>query len=489
MTDMSPTDLYLGARSDDTNVPEVLRLKYANRHGLIAGATGTGKTITLQGMAESFSRAGVPVFLSDVKGDLSGLAQPSDMPDFVKERAEKIGFATQFRAEAFPVAFWDIFGEKGLPLRTTISEMGPVLLARILELNDTQEGVLNIAFRLADDEGLLLLDLQDLQSLLVFVGEKASELSLQYGNVSKASIGAIQRKLLQLDDQGGAKFFGEPALNLHDFMAISPDGRGMVNILNAEKLMQTPRLYATFLLWLLSELFEDLPEVGDTDKPKLVFFFDEAHLLFDGAPKSLLDKIEQVVKLIRSKGVGIYFVTQNPADIPEAVLSQLGNRVQHALRAFTPQQQKDIKLAAKTYRENPAFNVADAITELGVGEALVSTLEKSGQPSITQKTLIRPPFSRVGVADDAVRTQRIAGSPLHAKYATTINRESAAEMLQKRAAQKTEQAEKKTQAAKSTPRKSTRQTPTEAFVKSVVRTIGNQVGREIMRGIMGSMRR
>ncbi|WP_435641043.1 helicase HerA-like domain-containing protein [Micavibrio aeruginosavorus] len=489
MTDLSTADLYLGSRSSDTTVPEVLRLKYANRHGLIAGATGTGKTVTLQGMAESFSRAGVAVFVSDVKGDLSGLAQPSDMPDFVTARAEKIGFTAQFRPEAFPVAFWDIFGEKGLPLRTTISEMGPVLLARILELNDTQEGVLNIAFRLADDEGLLLLDLQDLQSLLVFVGEKASELSLQYGNVSKASIGAIQRKLLQLDDQGGAKFFGEPALDLHDFMAVAPDGRGMVNILNAEKLMQTPRLYATFLLWLLSELFEDLPEVGDTDKPKLVFFFDEAHLLFDDAPKSLLDKIEQVVKLIRSKGVGIYFVTQNPADIPEAVLSQLGNRVQHALRAFTPQQQKDIKLAAQTYRENPAFNVADAITELGVGEALVSTLEKSGQPSIVQKTLICPPFSRVGVADDAVRAQRIANSPLHAKYATTINRESAAELLQKRATQKTEQAEKKTQTAKSASRKSTRQTPTEAFVKSVVRQIGNQVGREIMRGIMGSMRR
>lgn len=489
MTDRSPTDLYIGSRSDDTAVPEVLRLKYANRHGLIAGATGTGKTVTLQGMAESFSRAGVAVFLSDVKGDLSGLAQPSDMPDFVTERAAKIGFTDQFRAEAFPVAFWDIFGDKGLPLRTTISEMGPVLLARILELNDTQEGVLNIAFRLADEEGLLLLDLDDLQSLLVFVGEKASELSLQYGNVSKASIGAIQRKLLQLEDQGGAKFFGEPALDLHDFMAIAPDGRGMINILNAEKLMQTPRLYATFLLWLLSELFEDLPEIGDTDKPKLVFFFDEAHLLFDGAPKSLLDKIEQVVKLIRSKGVGIYFVTQNPADIPEAVLSQLGNRVQHALRAFTPQQQKDIKLAAQTYRENPDFNVADAITDLGVGEALVSTLEKSGQPSIVQKTLIRPPFSRVGVADETVRAQRIAHSPLHGKYATTINRESAAELLQKRAGQKIEQAEKKTTAPKQTPRKSSRQTPTEAFIKSVVRTIGNQVGREIMRGIMGSMRR
>ncbi|WP_321162815.1 helicase HerA-like domain-containing protein [Micavibrio aeruginosavorus] len=484
-----PPTFISGPAPTTPHVPEVLRLKYANRHGLIAGATGTGKTVTLQGMAESFSRAGVAVFLSDVKGDLSGLAQPSDMPDFVTERAAKIGFTDQFRAEAFPVAFWDIFGDKGLPLRTTISEMGPVLLARILELNDTQEGVLNIAFRLADEEGLLLLDLDDLQSLLVFVGEKASELSLQYGNVSKASIGAIQRKLLQLEDQDGAKFFGEPALDLHDFMAIAPDGRGMINILNAERLMQTPRLYATFLLWLLSELFEDLPEIGDTDKPKLVFFFDEAHLLFDGAPKSLLDKIEQVVKLIRSKGVGIYFVTQNPADIPEAVLSQLGNRVQHALRAFTPQQQKDIKLAAQTYRENPDFNVADAITDLGVGEALVSTLEKSGQPSIVQKTLIRPPFSRVGVADETVRTQRIANSPLHSKYATTINRESAAELLQKRASQKIEQAEKKTTTPKQTPRKSTRQTPTEAFIKSVVRTIGNQVGREIMRGIMGSIRR
>jgi len=484
------SDLYLGSRTDDTDQRELLNLKYANRHGLIAGATGTGKTVTLQGMAEGFSKAGVPVFLSDVKGDLSGMAQPSDMQDFLVKRAEIIGFADEYDATAFPVTFWDLFGEQGHPLRTTISEMGPLLLARILELNDTQEGILNIAFRIADEEGMLLLDLKDLRSMLISIGERAKEISLEYGNISSASVGAIQRKLLQLEEQGGAEFFGEPALDLYDFMQIDSEGRGHVNILAADKLMQTPRLYATFLLWLLSELFEELPEVGDPDKPKLVFFFDEAHLLFNNAPKSLLEKVEQVVKLIRSKGVGIYFVTQNPDDISETVLSQLGNRVQHALRSFTAKQRKAIKLAAQTYRENPDFEVETAITQLGVGEALVSTLEKKGRPSIVQRTLIRPPHSRLGPADKAVRRQVIEQSRFNKKYATEVDRESAHEILRKRAEVATKHAEAaQEKASKTKKKKSSRQSPAEAFIKSMVRQIGNQVGREIMRGVLGAMKR
>lgn len=484
--------LYLGSRTGDPTQKEVLNLKYANRHGLIAGATGTGKTVTLQGLAEGFSNAGVPVFLSDVKGDLSGMAQKSNMQDFLVKRADIIGFSDEYIADSFPVAFWDLFGEQGHPLRTTISEMGPLLLARILELNDTQEGILTIAFRIADEEGLLLLDLKDLRSLLISIGERARELSLEYGNISAASVGAIQRKLLQLESQGGAEFFGETALDLHDFIQIDSNGKGQVNLLAANKLMQTPRLYATFLLWLLSELFEELPEVGDSDKPKLVFFFDEAHLLFNNAPKSLLDKIEQVVKLIRSKGVGIYFVTQNPADIPEAVLSQLGNRIQHALRSFTAKQRKAIKLAAQTYRENPDFKVETAITELGVGEALISTLEKKGQPSIVQRTLIRPPFSRLGPVDNAVRTEMIESSRLHKKYGEPIDRQSAYEILKERAEKATLQAEEaQKQAAKAKPAKkrSSRQTPTEAFIKSMVRQVGSQIGREIMRGLLGAIKR
>lgn len=484
--------LYLGSHTDDTAQKEILNLKYANRHGLIAGATGTGKTVTLQGLAEGFSNTGVPVFLSDVKGDLSGMAQKSDMQDFLVKRAEVIGFSDEYIADNFPVAFWDLFGEQGHPLRTTISEMGPLLLARILELNDTQEGILNIAFRIADEEGLLLLDLKDLRSLLISIGQRARELSLEYGNISAASVGAIQRKLLQLESQGGQEFFGESALDLHDFIKIDSNGKGQVNLLAANKLMQTPRLYATFLLWLLSELFEELPEVGDAEKPKLVFFFDEAHLLFNNAPKPLLEKIEQVVKLIRSKGVGIYFVTQNPADIPEAVLSQLGNRVQHALRSFTAKQRKAIKLAAQTYRENPDFKVETAITELGVGEALISTLEKKGQPSIVQRTLIRPPFSRLGPVDHAVRTQIIESSPLHKKYGAPIDRQSAYEVLKARAEKATQQAEKaQAQDTKTKPAKkrSSRQTSTEAFIKSLVRQAGSQIGREIMRGLLGAIKR
>ncbi len=483
-------NLYLGSRSGASDQKEVLNLKYANRHGLIAGATGTGKTVTLQGMAEGFSKAGVPVFMSDVKGDLSGMAEKSEMQDFLVARAETIGFSEEYIAEAFPVTFWDLFGEQGHPLRTTVSEMGPILLSRILELNDTQEGVLNIAFRIADEEGLLLLDLKDLRSLLVFVGEKASEFSLEYGNISKASVGAIQRRLLQLEAQGGGEFFGEPALDLYDFLQIDSHGRGQINILSANRLMQTPRLYATFLLWLLSELFEELPEVGDSEKPKFVFFFDEAHLLFNNAPKPLLEKIEQVVKLIRSKGVGIYFVTQNPADIPEAVLGQLGNRIQHALRSFTAKQRKSIKLAAQTYRENPDFKVETAITELGVGEALVSTLEKKGQPSIVQRTLIRPPYSKLGPVSKARRQEIIANSRFDKKYGTAIDRQSAYEILKERAEKVTKKAEaSQKKPTKTKKKRSSRQSTTEAFIKSFVRQVGRQVGREIMRGILGAMKR
>ncbi|PCI57287.1 MAG: ATP-binding protein [Alphaproteobacteria bacterium] len=483
-------ELYLGSRSGDTDRKEVLNLKYANRHGLIAGATGTGKTVTLQGMAEGFSKAGVPVFMSDVKGDLSGMAEKSEMQDFLVARAETIGFSEEYIAESFPVTFWDLFGEQGHPLRTTVSEMGPILLSRILELNDTQEGVLNIAFRIADEEGLLLLDLKDLRSLLVFVGEKSSDFSLEYGNISKASVGAIQRRLLQLESQGGGEFFGEPALDLYDFLQIDSHGRGQINILSASRLMQTPRLYATFLLWLLSELFEELPEVGDSEKPKFVFFFDEAHLLFNNASKPLLEKIEQVVKLIRSKGVGIYFVTQNPADIPEAVLGQLGNRIQHALRSFTAKQRKSIKLAAQTYRENPDFKVETAITELGIGEALVSTLEKKGQPSIVQRTLIRPPYSKLGPVSKARRQEIIEQSRFDKKYGTAIDRQSAYEILKERAEKVTKKAEdSQKKPTKKKRKRSSRQSTTEAFIKSFVRQVGRQVGREIMRGILGAMKR
>ncbi len=492
--------LYIGSRSDNANVKETLNLKYANRHGLIAGATGTGKTVTLQGLAEGFSAAGVPVFLSDIKGDLSGICQPSAMEDFLVKRADIIGYTEDYKPEAYPVQFWDLFSEQGNPLRTTISEMGPLLLAQILDLNDTQEGVLNIVFKLADEEGLLLLDLKDLRSLLISVGERSKELSLEYGNVSTASIGAIQRKLLQLEQQGAEEFFGEPALDIADFMRTDKDGRGMVNILAAKTLMQTPRLYATFLLWLMSELFEELPEVGDPDKPRLVFFFDEAHLLFNDAPKALLQKIEQVIKLIRSKGVGIYFVTQNPADIPDSVLSQLGNRIQHALRSFTAKQRKAIKLAAETYRDNPDFDVETVITQLGVGEALVSTLEKKGQPSVVQRVLIKPPRSKLGVADEVVFHGVMAMSDMKDKYATVLDRESAYEILKKRAeaasiaaekAQEKASADQATQKApkKKSGRSSGRQTTGEAFFKSLVRQVGTQIGREVMRGIMKSIKR
>lgn len=495
MSNLRDDAVYVGRSVGLDEIAQYLPLKWGNRHGLVAGATGTGKTVTLQNLAEGFSSAGVPVFLADIKGDLSGMCQPSEMQDFLVKRAADIGFTDEYKGAAFPAVFWDVFGDQGHPIRTTVSEMGPLLLARILELNDTQEGVLNICFRVADEQGLLLLDLKDLRALLNSVNAQRKEISATYGNVSPASVGAIQRSLLRLEDQGAAKFFGEPALDMKDFMRTDLDGRGHVNILAADKLMHSPRLYATFLLWMLAELFEELPEAGDSDRPKLVFFFDEAHLLFNDAPKALLEKVEQVVRLIRSKGVGVFFITQNPADVPDTVLGQLGNRIQHALRAFTPKQQKAIKQAAETYRENPEFDVADVITDLGVGEALVSTLEGKGQPSMVQRTLIRPPSSRLGPASADAKAMQMKASSLGSKYDETQDRESAYEILQERAKKAAEAAEKAQEAAdKAKPkRRSNRQTPTEAAVKSLVRSISSSVGRqiakEVMRGVLGAFKR
>lgn len=473
--------------------PQNLLLKYANRHGLIAGATGTGKTVTLQILAEAFSKNGVPVFLSDVKGDLSGLSQSGKSSSRLLERVEEIKLEN-YEHRAFPTVFWDLFGKKGHPIRTTISEMGPLLLSRLLGLNETQEGILNVAFQVADDEGLLILDLKDLRSLMNFVGENAGELTLKYGNVTKASIGAILRRLLTLEQQGAKKFFGEPALKLEDFLRTDRNGQGMINILAADKLMQSPKLYSTFLLWLLSELFEELPEVGDLDRPKLVFFFDEAHLLFKDAPKALVDKIEQVVRLIRSKGVGVYFVTQSPLDIPENVLGQLGNRVQHALRAFTPRDKKTVRAVGDNFRPNPKFNAASVIQELGVGEALVSTLEAKGRPSIVERTLIRPPASRMGPAKPSERNRVIAESDLGDRYKDSVDRESAYEILQKRAEKATEQSERQArellkekerkQAARPKGRK--RQSAAETGFKSMMRSVGRVLGRELVRGLLGS---
>ena len=409
-----------------------LNLERANRHGLIAGATGTGKTVTLQGMAESFSAQGVPVFVADVKGDLSGIAMPGSPKfkhaDKLEGRAKELGM-DDYAYSDNPVIFWDLYGEQGHPIRTTISEMGPLLLARLLDLNETQEGVLQIIFRHADDEGLLLLDFEDLQSVLAWASANAKELSGKYGNVARASVGAIQRQLLSFESQGADLFFGEPALEIDDFLSKDEEGRGYINVLAADKLMQSPKLYATFLLWLLAELFESLPEVGDPEKPELVFFFDEAHLLFDDVPKALEEKIEQVVRLIRSKGVGVYFVTQNPVDIPEEVAGQLGNRVQHALRAFTPKDQRAIKAAAETFRINPDLDVAEAITELRVGEALVSTLLEDGAPSIVERTLIKPPRSRLGPVSKKERAIIQSVSPFDGKYDEAVDRESAEEVL------------------------------------------------------------
>ncbi|MDD2868192.1 helicase HerA-like domain-containing protein [Neomegalonema sp.] len=433
---MSGFEIFLGGGGEAWDQPQNLLLKYGNRHGLIAGATGTGKTVTLQIMAESFSRAGVPVFLADVKGDLAGLSQASDpaSPKWkgLAERAASIG-ETDYQPESFPVVFWDLFGAQGHPIRATVSEMGPLLLSRLMDLNEVQEGVLNIAFRVADDGGLLLLDMKDLRAILQHVAENAAEISANYGQVAAASVGAIQRRLLVLENEGAESFFGEPALDLRHMMMRAPDGRGQVNVLAADKLMQSPRLYAIFLLWLLSELFEVLPEVGDPEKPKFVFFFDEAHLLFNEAPKALLAKIEMVARLIRSKGVGVYFISQNPIDIPDAVLGQLGNRAQHALRAFTPRDARAVKAAADTFRPNPRFDVAQVIGELAVGEALVSTLQQGGIPSMVERTKIRPPRSRMGPISPQERAAVVAASPLHGFYEEAVDRESAFEILRGRA--------------------------------------------------------
>ena len=418
---------------------QYLQLPLGNRHGLVAGATGTGKTVTLQVLAEGFSNAGTAVFCADVKGDLSGLAMAGEGKAPFVQRAKDIGVT--YTPDRFPVVFWDVFGEQGHPVRATLSEMGPVLLARLLDLNDVQEGVLNIVFRIADEQGLLLLDLKDLRAMLAMVLDNAAELTKQYGNVAPATVGAIQRQLLVLENQGADKFFGEPALSIQDFIRTDRDGRGVINVLAADKLMRSPKLYATFLLWMLSELFETLPEVGEADRPKQVYFFDEAHLLFDGAPKNLMTAIEQVVRLIRSKGVGVYFITQNPLDVPDVVLGQLGNRAQHALRAFTPRDQKAVKAAAETFRQNPKFDTGEVITQLGVGEALVSMLEKGGTPAIVSRSLIAPPGSRVGPITPEERAAVIAASPLRGKYDVTIDRESAFEVLNKRGTKMVEKAQ------------------------------------------------
>jgi DNA helicase HerA-like ATPase len=422
------TAIFVGASDAD----QFLLLKYANRHGLIAGATGTGKTVTLQTIAEGFSAYGVPVFMADVKGDLSGIGQPGANNPRAVERAQQLKI-DGYSGRAFPAVFWDLFGEKGHPVRTTVTEIGPVLMARLLQLNATQEGVLNIVFKVSDEQGLLLLDFKDLQSVLQWTAENAGSLTTKYGNVSKQTVGTIQRALLTLEQQGGERFFGEPALDLKDMIGRDASGAGYVNILAADRLMQSPRLYATFLLWLLSELFEVMPEVGDADRPRFVFFFDEAHLLFNDAPKALLDKIEQVVRLIRSKGVGVYFITQNPLDIPESVLGQLSNRVQHALRAFTPKDQKAVKTAAETFRPNKKFAAAEAIVELGVGEALVSFLDAKGVPEPVERCFVAPPRARIGPASDAERAAAIKASPLAGKYERTVDRESAYEVLNGRA--------------------------------------------------------
>ncbi len=494
-------DPILLGRGTTDDIPVVLQPKFGNRHGLVAGATGTGKTVTLMTLAEGFSRLGVPMFMADVKGDVAGLAVAGDGSEKVLARAKEIGIG-DYAAQASPVLFWDLYGKSGHPVRTTISEMGPTLLGRILELNDTQSGVLDIVFKLADDRGLLLLDLEDLRALLGLVAAERKDVSTSYGLVSTQSIGAIQRALLRLEQEGGGMFFGEPALELADLMRTTADGRGVIGILAAEQLILKPRLYSSFLLWLLSELFETLPEVGDLEKPKLVFVFDEAHLLFDDAPPALQQRIEQVVRLIRSKGVGVYFCSQFPDDVPDDVLGQLGNRVQHALRAFTPRDQKAVKTAAETFVPNPRLNVAQAIAQLGTGEALVSTLQEKGVPSPVQQTMVSPPRCRMGAISDAERQQVRANSPIGGKYDQRIDRESAAEMLAQRAdtamkaadapRAKTERDDPDAggfgQAVKDamfgTKR---RQGMVETMAKQTARTVGNQLGRQILRGIMGSI--
>ncbi|ODB96337.1 helicase HerA-like domain-containing protein [Candidatus Thiodiazotropha endoloripes] len=489
---MTNNNILLGGNGDRQIV---LNAGMANRHGLITGATGTGKTVTLQVLAESFSRLGVPVFTADVKGDLSGLAGAGKAHPKITERLDYIKIdAHDF--EPCPVLFWDVFGKHGHSVRTTVSEMGPTLLANLLELNETQEGVLQIAFSLADDEGLLLLDLKDLRAMLNWVADNAKDLEREYGRVSRQSVTAILRRLLTLEEAGGEIFFGEPALHIEDLMQNDFSGRGVVSILDATTLYHSPRIYATFLLWLLSELMEELPERGDADLPKLVFFFDEAHLLFSHAPKALLEKITQVVRLIRSKGVGVFFVTQYPNDVPDQVIGQLGNRIQHALRAFTPKDRKAVKAAAETFRENPAFDTEEMISNLGVGEALISTLDEKGVPSMVEKTLMSPPRSQFGPVSEAERKKILARSPLKSKYGEAVDRESAYELLKKREEElikrreeqaKSEEQEKQAKRSKSRSGGSRRQGVGEAFAKSIARAIGSRLGKQIIRGILGSI--
>jgi DNA helicase HerA-like ATPase len=463
------------------NQDHLLLPRMANRHGLIAGATGTGKTVTLRVIAENFSRIGVSVFMADVKGDLSGIARAGQENPKIAERLSKLK-VENFEYAGYPTVFWDLYGQQGHPVRTTISDMGPLLMARLLKLNETQSGVLTLIFKVADDNGLLLLDLKDLRAMVQHVGDNAAQFKTQYGNVSAASTGAIQRALLALEEQGADNFFGEPALDLDDMMQTGAEGYGVINILTADKLINAPKLYATFLLWMLAELFERLPEVGDPEKPKMVFFFDEAHLLFDDAPKALLEKIEQVVRLIRSKGIGVYFVTQNPLDVPDIVLGQLGNRVQHALRAFTPRDQKAVKAAAQTFRQNPKLDVEAAITELGVGEALVSFLDDKGRPNIVDRALVYPPQSQLPPLTSAERESIIKQSSLFGHYEKVVDRESAYEMLKARAPQ----AESTTAPTGKTWQSEVAGTLS-ALGKSAARAMGTQVGREIMRGVLGSI--
>jgi DNA helicase HerA-like ATPase len=487
--------IFIGQAGD---VPINLLARMANRHGLIAGATGTGKTITMQGLAEGFSEQGVPVFLADIKGDVSGISQQGQAHPKVAERVE-IMHLDKFAFEGFSTTFWDVFGEQGHPVRTTISDMGPLLLARLLKLNDTQEGVLSLVFRVADDNGWLLLDLKDLRAMLKFVADNAADFRTLYGNISSASVGAIQRRLITLEDQGGNKFFAEPMLNLDDLLQTDSDGKGIINLLSATTLVQYPQLYSTFLLWLLSELFEQLPEVGDPEKPKLVLFFDEAHLIFKKAPPVLLDKVEQVVRLIRSKGVGVYFVTQNPTDIPDSVLGQLGNRIQHALRAYTAKDQKAVRAAAHTFRANPKLDTEQVIKDLGLGEALVSLLDEKGRPRMVERTLIKPPKSQIGPINNTQRTQIMANSLVAGVYEKEVDRESAYEILAKRAeklaeaqhAEQVEEQQRKQQAQldKAVPKRRgrPRQSPVEAFFKSALRSLGSTIGRKIARGLLGSL--
>ncbi len=494
---MADAGIYLGRGTADSQ----LLLSTANRHGMIAGATGTGKTATLRVLAEGFSRAGVPVFAPDIKGDLAGLCMPAEQKPFIAERLGKIG-NPPWAPEGHPLVFWDLYGELGHPLRATVSEMGPTLLARMLQLNDTQEGVLNIVFRIADEQGLLLVDLKDLRAVLVNVGENANQYTLSYGNITAASVGAIQRALLTLENQGGDMFFGEPALDLNDLLFTDERGRGAIHVLAAEKLFGNPKLYATFLLWMLSELFEQMPEVGDIDKPKLVFFFDEAHLLFDDAPRALVDKVEQVVRLIRSKGVGVYFISQSPLDVPDEVLGQLGNKVQHALRAFTPKDRKSVRAVADNFRENPSFSAADAVQELAVGEALVSTLDAKGIPSVVDRVLIVPPTGRMGAITPEERAGVMKLSPLKGVYDETVDAVTAYEILRERAAAEPEAPSRRGGGRKAqrrtwgeppaprprpAPRAASRQTIAEAATKSAVRSIASSLGRALVRGVLGSL--